>query len=415
MTRRSTDVAILGAGPAGLLLSWALRLYGVSSIVVERASQAHVLNRQRAGVLEQSSVETLTHFGLGSRIATEGVVHSGVNLQADGRRHRIDCAGLVGRSITLYSQRDVMKDLSLAHTTNNTDIVYNATNVSVHGLGAAHPEVCLTTSRGDMAISADFVVGADGFHGLSRTLLPISSGAGFHHTYPFAWLGILANVAPSSSELIYALHQDGFALHSMRSTEVSRFYLQIDPTDTIQHWPDDRVWEALATRLEVPGWSLRTGPITDKSIVPLRSYVAPTFVSQRLFLVGDAAHIVPATGAKGLNAAIADVRLLATAFADHYAGADECLTRYGATAMAHQWRIQQFSQGMTDLLHRPKGEFAYRNQLGRLDYLSRSPHAQRSFAEQYTGGASQPMGTEFALSLRRNSTGPQNNARILHR
>jgi p-hydroxybenzoate 3-monooxygenase len=228
-------------------------------------------------------------------------------------------------------------------------------------------------------------------------------------------LGILANVAPSSSELIYALHNSGFALHSMRSPEVSRFYLQIDPSDTIQHWPDDRVWEALATRLEVPGWSLRTGQITDKTTVPLRSYVAPTFAFQRLFLVGDAAHIVPPTGAKGLNAAIADVRLLATAFADHYAGADDSLAGYAAAAMAHQWRVQQFSQGMTELLHRPTNEFAYRNQLGRLDYLSRSPHAQRSFAEQYTGEAFQPMDAEFTPSGNTNTTRPHKIARILHR
>ena len=390
MSHETTRVAIIGAGPAGLLLSWALRASGIDSIVVENRSQEYVLARIRAGVLEQGSVETLTRLGLGDRLAAEGMVHDGIYLQYAGERHRINFKELVGRTVTVYGQQEVVKDLVAAHAAAGSTIYYESTDVAVHDLEMATPRVTFTHDGEAHEISADFIVGADGFHGVCRESIPSNAITLYDRSYPFAWLGILADVAPSTDELIYALHEDGFAMHSMRTHHVSRLYLQVDPADDIQNWSDERIWDALQTRLGVPDWTLHKGTITEKSITPMRSFVASRLDYHNLFLVGDAGHIVPPTGAKGLNSAISDVTVLADGLIAHYSGDDAKLAGYGEAALRRQWRTQQFSQWMTEMLHRHPGtresaEFGYRSQLGRLDYVTHSLHAQRGLAEQYTG------------------------------
>ncbi|TFD86983.1 4-hydroxybenzoate 3-monooxygenase [Cryobacterium lactosi] len=390
MSPETTPVAIIGAGPAGLLLSWALRDAGINSIVVENRSQEYVLARIRAGVLEQGSVEYLTRLGLGDRLKVEGMEHDGIYLQYGGERHRVDFNDLIGRTVTVYGQQQVVKDLVAAHEGAGSTIYYEATDVAVHDLESATPSVTFVYDGEQHTLAADFVVGADGFHGICRASIPASALTLFDRSYPFAWLGILADVAPSTDELIYALHEDGFAMHSMRSPEVSRLYLQVDPGDDIANWSDERIWQALQTRLGVAGWTLAEGAITDKSITPMRSFVASTLAHGSLFLVGDAGHIVPPTGAKGLNSAISDVTQLAEALTAHYKNDDALLGRYSETALARQWRVQQFSRWMTDMLHRSPGDlqsdrFDYRSQVGQLDYVTHSAFAQRMLAEQYTG------------------------------
>ena len=390
MSLETTRVAIIGAGPAGLLLSWALRASGFDSIVIENRSQEYVRARIRAGVLEQGSVETLTRLGLGDRIAAEGMVHDGIYLQFAGERHRINFNELIGRTVTVYGQQEVVKDLVAAHTAAGSTIYYESTEVAVHDLETKNPRVTFTHDGQAHEIAADFIVGADGFHGICRESIPSDAITLYDRSYPFAWLGILADVAPSTDELIYALHDDGFAMHSMRSARVSRLYLQVDPADDIQNWSDERIWDALQTRLGVPAWTLHEGTITEKSITPMRSFVASRLDYHNLFLVGDAGHIVPPTGAKGLNSAISDVTLLADGLIAHYSGDDAKLAGYGEAALRRQWRTQQFSQWMTEMLHRHPGmresaEFDYRSQLGRLDYVTHSLHAKRGLAEQYTG------------------------------
>ncbi|MHB1172162.1 MAG: 4-hydroxybenzoate 3-monooxygenase [Lacisediminihabitans sp.] len=390
MSHETTRVAIIGAGPAGLLFGWALRESGIDSIIVENRSRDYLLSRIRAGVLEQGSVETLTRLGLGDRLAAEGLVHDGIYLQYAGERHRVNFNELIGRTVTVYGQQEVVKDLLTAHGQAGSTIYYESTDVAVHDIGTTTPTVTFGHDGEAHEIEADFIVGADGFHGVCRPAIPADQLSLYDRSYPFAWLGILASVAPSTDELIYCLHEDGFAMHSMRSPNVSRLYLQVDPTDSIGNWSDERIWEALQTRLGLPGWTLHEGTITEKSITPMRSFVASRFNYGSLFLVGDAGHIVPPTGAKGLNSAISDVTLLAQALIDHYSDDDSGLVGYGAAALRRQWRTQQFSQWMTQMLHRHPGEshelqFDYRSQLGQLDYLTHSLHAKRSLAEQYTG------------------------------
>jgi p-hydroxybenzoate 3-monooxygenase len=387
---KTTRVAIVGAGPSGLLLAWALRDAGIESVVVENRSQEYVLARIRAGVLEQQSVETLTRLGLGNRLAAEGMVHDGIYLQFAGERHNISFRELIGRTVTVYGQQEIVKDLVAAHTAAGSEIYYDAADVAVHDLESTSPSLSFTHDGETHRIAADFIVGADGFHGVCRASIPREAITLYDRSYPFAWLGILAKVPPSTDELIYSLHEEGFAMHSMRSHTVSRLYLQVDPADDITAWSDERVWEALQTRLGLPGWTLEQGEITEKSITPMRSFVASRLDYGNVFLVGDAGHIVPPTGAKGLNSAISDVTTLAAGLIGRYAGDDSALAGYGREALARQWRVQQFSQWMTELLHRhpgdlQSGEFDYRSQLGRLDYLTRSVHAQRSLAEQYSG------------------------------
>jgi p-hydroxybenzoate 3-monooxygenase len=389
-TSLTTKVAIIGAGPAGLLLGVALQRAGIDFVIVENRSRDYVLSRIRAGVLEQGSVETLTRLGVGERLAREGLVHDGIYLQFAGERHHVDFRELIGRTVTVYGQQEVVKDLCADHDEHGSAVYYDASDVAPHGLDTEAPTVSFAHDGTSYEVSADFVIGADGFHGVSRPSIPASELTVYERDYPYAWLGILADVAPSTDELIYALHEDGFAMHSMRSTTVSRLYLQVDPTEDIDNWPDARIWDALHTRLATPGWTLHEGPITEKSITPMRSFVASRLDYGRLFLVGDAGHIVPPTGAKGLNSAISDVTMLARALVDYFGGDEARLRGYGAAALDRQWRTQQFSQWMTEMLHRPPGHddesaFDYRSQLGELAYVTGSPFAKQMLAEQYTG------------------------------
>ncbi len=390
MTTMTTRVAIIGAGPAGLLLGVALQRAGIDFVIIENRPREYVLGRIRAGVLEQGSVETLTRLGVGERLAREGLVHDGIYLQFAGERHHIDFHALIGRTVTVYGQQEVVKDLMAEHDSLGSLIYYEASDVAPHGIDGSAPTVTFSHQGETYEVAADLIVGADGFHGVSRPSIPSDQLTVYEREYPYAWLGILANVAPSTDELIYSLHEDGFGMHSMRSNLVSRLYLQVDPSDSIDNWSDARIWDALHTRLGTPGWTLHEGEITEKSITPMRSFVASRLDYGRLFLVGDAGHIVPPTGAKGLNSAISDVTMLAAALIEHVAGHDAKLTAYGAAALDRQWRTQQFSQWMTEMLHRrpagdASGPFDFRSQLGELAYVTGSTYAQQMLAEQYTG------------------------------
>ena len=390
MATITTRVAIIGAGPAGLLLGVALQRAGIDFVIVENRSREYVLGRIRAGVLEQGSVETLTRLGVGDRLAREGLVHDGIYLQFAGERHHVDFNELIGRTVTVYGQQEVVKDLMAEHDRLGSAIHYEVSDVALHGLDGSTPTVTFASDGESNELAAEFVVGADGFHGVSRPSIPADQLELYEREYPYAWLGILANVAPSTDELIYCLHEEGFAMHSMRSNSVSRLYLQVDPTESIDNWSDSRIWDALHLRLGTTGWTLHEGEITEKSITPMRSFVASRLDYGRLFLVGDAGHIVPPTGAKGLNSAMSDVTMLASALVENFAGDESRLAAYGGAALARQWRTQQFSQWMTEMLHRRPGsggesDFDYRSQLGELSYVTGSTYAMQMLAEQYTG------------------------------
>jgi p-hydroxybenzoate 3-monooxygenase len=385
-----TQVAIVGAGPAGLLLSHLLYLRGVSSVVLEARSRDYVEHRVRAGVLEQGTVDTLVTCGVGERLLREGLVHHGIELRFGGQRHRIAFERLLpGRAITVYGQQEVVKDLIAARLEANGQVLFEVSDVAVTGADATHPEVSVTHQSRRLAVQADFVAGCDGFHGVCRDAIPAGVLSFFDRQYPFGWLGVLADVAPSSVELIYASSNRGFALHSMRSPGVSRFYLQVAPQEQIGAWPDERIWAELRARLEtVPGWSLAAGPVLEKGITPMRSFVTEPMQFGRLFLAGDAAHIVPPTGAKGLNLAAFDVTLLAEALGAWYDSGDESLLgQYSAACLRRVWRVQQFSWWMTTLLHTFDSSDAYDRRLQRsyLDYVCSSDAASTSLAENYVG------------------------------
>jgi p-hydroxybenzoate 3-monooxygenase len=306
-----TQVVIVGAGPAGLLLSHLLGLEGVDSVLLERQTPEYVQARIRAGMLEGGTVELLRSVGLGDRLDAEGMEHRGIHLQWPGERHHLDFVDLVGRSVTIYGQTEVTKDLMVAREKAGRPAFYSASDVALHDVTGSPYVTFVDADGAARRIDADVVVGCDGFHGPSRLSIPDAQV--WERAYPFAWLGVLADVAPSADELVYAWHPDGFAMHSMRSPRVSRFYLQVAPDEDIAEWSDDRIWTALSTRLAFPGWTLQTGKITEKSVLPMRSFVSTPMRHGNLYLAGDAAHIVPPTGAKGLNLAVADVALLARA------------------------------------------------------------------------------------------------------
>jgi p-hydroxybenzoate 3-monooxygenase len=389
--RESTSVAIIGAGPAGLLLGHLLAQAGIAFRILETRSEEYVLGRIRAGVLEQGSVDLLAEHGLAGDLRARGLTHHGIYLQHDGARQHVDFVDLVGRTVTVYGQQALVRHLLAEHHRRGSDIRFEVADVAPTGTDGDNPVVRFSQDGAVVELDCDIVVGTDGYHGVCRTTFPAGSLRVSERAYPFAWLGILADVPPSTDDLIYALHQDGFAMHSMRSPEVSRLYLQVRPDERIEDWSDDRIWGALQTRLGSDGWTLQTGPITEKSITPMRSFVTSTLSRGRLFLAGDAGHIVPPTGAKGLNSAIADVALLGRALADHSAGDDTGLQRYSDRALARQWKVQHFSQWMTDMLHvhddpDPSARrFRYSSQVGQLDYLSSSRAARQSLAEQYAG------------------------------
>lgn len=385
-------VAVVGAGPAGLLLGHILRAHDVDFVLIEHRSREHVLSRIRAGVLEQASVDVLDRYGLADRVHADGLVHGGISLQVEGRRTHIDFEDLVGRTVTVYGQQRIVEDLMTRHDELGSAVLHGATDVTPSGVDGSSPRVAFRHDGEDHLVDADFVVGTDGYHGVCRGLIPAETLDVAERSYDAAWLGILADVPPSTDELIYSLHPDGFGMHSMRSPTVSRLYLQVDPTDDIADWSDQRIWSALQERLGTAGWTLTEGPITEKSITPMRSSVASTLAYGRLFLAGDAGHIVPPTGAKGLNAAIADVAMLGEALAAAHGGSDGLLASYSRRALERQWKIQYFSQWMTDMLHTPGSEtpagerpFRYRSRVGQLAYVTGSRHAQQALAEQYTG------------------------------
>ena len=383
-----TQVGIVGAGPAGLLLSHLLALAGVDSVVVENRTRAYCEARQRAGLLEAGTVELLRSVGLGKRLDAEGIEHDGIYLQFLGERHHLNFRELTdGRWVTVYAQTEIVKDLIAARLANGGAIEFSCSDVSVSGVTSDRPMLSYTDSSGVAhEVSCDVIAGCDGFHGVCRPLIPDLQVS--ERTYPYAWLGILANAAPSTDELIYSRHAGGFALYSMRSPEVSRLYLQVAPDESLDRWPDDRIWAELQKRFTLDGWSVSEGPITDKSVTAMRSFVAAPMRHGRLFLAGDAAHIVPPTGAKGLNLALSDVVVLANALraalvegtwgqADAYS--DSCLDRV--------WRATHFSWWMTSMLHvNPDADgFDRQLMLNQLRYVTSSQAAALSLAENYTG------------------------------
>jgi p-hydroxybenzoate 3-monooxygenase len=384
-----TGVAIVGAGPAGLLLARLLQNAGIETVVLEARTREHVEHRQRAGVLEQGSIDVLRACGAGERMDREGLVHEGIELRFDRQGHRIDMAALTGgRTVMVYAQTEVVRDLIGLRLRAGEPLLFEAEAVAIEDAETRAPVVRYRHEGAESTVQADFVVGADGFHGVARKSIPAGHMRTYERSYPYAWLGILASVAPSSDELIYAHHERGFALHSMRSTSVSRLYLQVPPDTPVQQWPDEKIWEELETRFDVAGdWKLHRGPITDKSVTPMRSFVAEPLRYGRLFLAGDAAHIVPPTGAKGLNLALSDVMLLADAIQASYKGDDSLLESYSDSALRRVWRAEHFSYFMTTLLHTdPDGDaFARRLQRSHLQYIAGSHAASASLAENYVG------------------------------
>jgi p-hydroxybenzoate 3-monooxygenase len=385
-----TQVGIVGAGPAGLLLSHLLALRGIDSIVVENRSRAYCEARQRAGLLEAGSVELLRQVGLGSRMDAEGLEHGGIYLQFAGERHHLDFRDLTGgRWVTIWAQTEIVKDLIRARLAAGAQIEFEVSATEVTELGTDSPVLRFTDAAGTrQEVICDAIAGCDGFHGICRDSMPPGLLRVSERDYPYAWLGILATVPPSTDELIYSRHDRGFALHTMRTPHVSRLYLQVPADEEIEAWPGDRIWAELRCRLGLPGWELETGPITEKAISPMRSFVAAPMQYGRLFLAGDAAHIVPATGAKGLNLAIADVTELAAALVsllrDHDpSGAQE----YSDTCLRRVWRATHFSWWMTTMLHIDphQDQFGAELQLSQLRYVISSRAAAVTLAENYTG------------------------------
>jgi p-hydroxybenzoate 3-monooxygenase len=385
-----TQVGIVGAGPAGLMLAHLLGLSGVESVIVENRSREYVERRVRAGVLEQGTVDLLIATGVGERLKRQGLVHHGVELCFSGKRHRIDFDALTdGRAITIYGQNEVVKDLTENRLAAGGQIFFEASDVVVSGFEGANPSIQFVKDDEAHKINCDFIAGCDGFHGICRRTIPSHALRLYERTYPFAWLGILAQTPPSGKEIIYCRHDRGFALHSMRSPQLSRLYLQCDPSDDLAHWSDERIWEELGKRSQTQeGWVLRPGPILQKGITEMRSFVAEPMRCGSMFLAGDAAHIVPATGAKGLNLAISDVTVLARALEEHYrAGRRELLERYSDICLRRAWKVQRFSWWMTSMLHRFDSDNAFdrRRQLAELEYVVSSRAASQSLAENYVG------------------------------
>jgi p-hydroxybenzoate 3-monooxygenase len=384
-----TQVGIVGAGPAGLVLSHLLHLQGIDSVVLEARPRDYVQERVRAGVLEQNTVDLLADAGVGERMRREGLVHHGIELRFRGRGHRIDFHRLTeGRAITIYAQAEIVRDLIDARLAAGGTITFEAADVSLHNIEGPQPSIHFRKNGESAELFCDFIAGCDGFHGICRPSIPSGVLSIYERTYPFAWLGILAEAAPSSQELVYSYHDRGFALLSMRTQHLSRLYLQCSPEEDVENWPDDRIWHELRTRLACDGWELIEGSIVQKSIAGMRSFVVEPMQYGRLFLAGDAAHIVPPTGAKGLNLAVADVRVLADAFSEFYcSGNRDLLNRYSETCLRRVWKVQRFSWWMTSMLHRFDSDNAFdrRRQLGELDYVTSSRAAAQSLAENYVG------------------------------
>jgi p-hydroxybenzoate 3-monooxygenase len=389
MTAR-TQVGIVGAGPAGLLLSHLLALRGIDSIVVENRSRAYCEARQRAGLLEAGTVELLRKVGLGQRMDAEGLEHGGIYLQFAGERHHLDFRDLTGgRWVTIWAQTEIVKDLIQARLAAGAQVEFEVSGTEVADLDEDRPLLRYTDAAGTRhEVRCDVIAGCDGFHGICRDSMPPGLVRVAERGYPYSWLGILATVPPSTDELIYSRHEDGFALHTMRTPQVSRLYLQVSADEEIEHWPDERIWAELRHRLVIPGWALADGPITEKAISPMRSFVASPMRYRRLFLAGDAAHIVPPTGAKGLNLAMADVTVLAEALTSLLRDGDPGPADAYSDASLHRvWRATHFSWWMTSMLHVDPGldPFDAELQLAQLRYVTSSRAAATTLAENYTG------------------------------
>jgi p-hydroxybenzoate 3-monooxygenase len=373
-----------------LLLSHLLHLQGIESVIVETRSRQYIEQRIRAGVLEQGTVDMLVETGVGERLKREGLIHHGIQMRFNRRGHRINLYELTGgKAITIYAQHEVVKDLVSARLAAGGQIFFEAKDVSVDGFNDTAPSIRFSADDKVHELSCDFIAGCDGFHGVCRPSIPSGVLTVFDRTYPFAWLGVLVQAPPSSDELIYAYHERGFALLSMRSTQIGRLYMQVSPDADLKDWPDDRVWRELHARFAIDGdWKLTEGPVLQKGLAPMRSFVAEPMQYARLYLAGDAAHIVPATGAKGLNLAAADVRLLSQAFADFYSsGGKRLLEEYSQRCLRRVWKAQRFSWWMTTMLHRFDTDslFDQRRQVAELDYLTSSHAAMTSLAENYVG------------------------------
>ncbi len=376
-------MAIVGAGPAGLTLGLLLEHAGIRSVILEARDRDYVEQRVRAGVLEQNTVDLLCEHGVGDRLRREGLVHQGIHLRRRGESHYLPMTELTGRAITVYGQQEVVKDLVAARVATGAPLHFEVSGVALHGVTDGRPRVTYEHDGERAELECEFVAGCDGFHGTCRTSIPDGVLTSVEYTYPFAWLGILAEAQPATRELIYAWHENGFALYSMRSETISRLYLQVPADEDLENWPDERVWSELELRLG----EVNRGPVFDRGITPMRCFVTSPMQYGRLFLCGDAAHIVPPTGAKGLNLAVNDARLLAAALSRHFdAGADDGLAGYTDNALRRVWRAQDFSNYMTQLLHDlGGGAFEQGLQLSRLDYIARSSSAARSLAENYVG------------------------------
>ena len=396
MTQR-TQVGIVGAGPAGLLLGHLLHLNGIDSVIVEDRSREHVIDRVRAGVLEQGTVDLMHAMGVGAGVQEAGLRHEGLYISFLGQRHRINLTELTGgKAITVYGQNEVVRDLIEARTETRRPLYFEAEHVGVDDLDSSQPLIRFRHEGMDHELRCDFIAGCDGFHGVCRPSVPAGALTVYEREYPFGWLGILADAAPSSEELVYTLHERGFALFSMRSPKVTRLYLQVPPSESIENWSDQAIWDELLRRMTTrDGWTPNVGRITQKSVTPMRSFVAAPMRYGNLFLAGDAAHIVPPTGAKGLNLAASDVLVLARALKAFYErGSRDWLNEYSDTCLRRVWKAQRFSWWMTSTLHRSPDEtaFDHQRQIADLDYLTSSPAAMTSLAEQYVG---LPMDVSF--------------------
>ncbi|HEX6460576.1 MAG TPA: 4-hydroxybenzoate 3-monooxygenase [Thermoleophilaceae bacterium] len=384
-----TQVGIVGAGPAGLVLAQLLDRAGIESVILEARDREYVTQRVRAGVLEQGTADLLDSMGLGERMHREGIVHHGIYLRFRRQSHHIPMSDLTGgRSIWIYGQQEVVKDLIDARLAAGQQLYFEASDVSVHDFESDEPRIEFAHDGERHELRCDVIAGCDGFHGVCRPA--IEKVLTIHnHEYPFGWLGILAQVAPSTDELIYTNHERGFALHSLRSPELSRLYIQCDPHDDIARWSDEAIWEEMHRRFETDdGWELKEGPIVDKGITPMRSFVAEPMQHGRLYLAGDAAHIVPPTGAKGLNLAVHDVKVLAEALTKWFGDGDgSLLEAYSGTCLRRVWRVQHFSWWMTSMLHLigDADDFEHRLQLAQLDYVTSSEAAAKTLAENYVG------------------------------
>ena len=385
-----TQIGIVGAGPAGLMLSHLLHLKGIESVILENRSRRYVEERVRAGVLEQGTVDLMVETGVGERLKRQGLRHEGVWFSFGGQRHRINMAELTGgRAITVYAQQEVVKDLVQARLDADGQIVFEIDDLNVHDLESELPKIRYRKDGATHEVACDFIGGCDGFHGICRPSIPRDVLTPYEKVFPFAWLGILAEAAPTSEELVYTYHNHGFALFSMRSPEITRLYLQCAPDEDLTEWPDDRIWEEMNARMRtIDGWGPGVGPIVQKGVTPMRSFVVEPMQFGRLFLAGDAAHIVPPTGAKGLNLAVSDVRVLADALAAYYkSGRRDLLDQYSAKCLRRVWKVQRFSWWMTSMLHRfPDADgFDHHRQLAELDYITSSRAAMTALAENYAG------------------------------